>query len=261
MPDQDTKLEQRVKTLEYELKILKNEIQKTLLEIQEQILVHYYPTLRAEDSTPGEELRQNYENIQQRKSALAAESGALPPASKMPAAPPVAAAAEPAPAIAKPVSLDELRRGGGTTRAATPAPVAPSPAMSAAPAQPGAATQPGVAAQPAQPTLLSPQELNPVTPEQQATVMALSSWVTDTAQKIGGERTARLIEVCNQKRVVGPQYGDLLKRLSVFINTMPAPESVPVNEFLNALVKLDEALGRQPDVDRALALIEEMKLG
>jgi len=42
---QDRRLEQRVKTLEYEMKILKNQIQRTLLDIQEQILIHYYPTL------------------------------------------------------------------------------------------------------------------------------------------------------------------------------------------------------------------------
>jgi hypothetical protein len=38
-------LEDRVRELEEELKVLKNEIQTTLLDIQEQILVHYYPSL------------------------------------------------------------------------------------------------------------------------------------------------------------------------------------------------------------------------
>jgi hypothetical protein len=38
-------LEDRVKELEEELKVLKNEIQTTLLDIQEQILSHYYPSL------------------------------------------------------------------------------------------------------------------------------------------------------------------------------------------------------------------------
>ena len=38
----------RIEKLEHEFKILKNEIQNTLLEIQEQILIHYYPALRAE---------------------------------------------------------------------------------------------------------------------------------------------------------------------------------------------------------------------
>lgn len=44
------KLETRVEQLEHEVKILKNEIQHTLLEIQEQILIHYYPALRAAES-------------------------------------------------------------------------------------------------------------------------------------------------------------------------------------------------------------------
>ena len=45
-------LDARVKALEYELKILKNEIQRTLLDIQEQVLIQYYPSLRSEDITP-----------------------------------------------------------------------------------------------------------------------------------------------------------------------------------------------------------------
>ena len=42
------KLETRVETLEHELKILKNEIQETLLEIQSQVLEHYYSSLRSD---------------------------------------------------------------------------------------------------------------------------------------------------------------------------------------------------------------------
>jgi len=45
-------LEQRIKTLEYEIKILKNEIQRTLLDIHEQVLIHYYPSLRIEETQP-----------------------------------------------------------------------------------------------------------------------------------------------------------------------------------------------------------------
>lgn len=48
-------LENRVEVLEHELKILKNEIEGTLLEIQNQVLIHYYPELRAEDSAPPQE--------------------------------------------------------------------------------------------------------------------------------------------------------------------------------------------------------------
>lgn len=43
------KEESRIEALEHEVKILKNEIQATLLEIREQILNHYYPELRAEE--------------------------------------------------------------------------------------------------------------------------------------------------------------------------------------------------------------------
>jgi hypothetical protein len=50
-------LEERVKTLEYEIKILKNEIQRALLDIQEQVLVHYYPDLRADDDVTPEAMK------------------------------------------------------------------------------------------------------------------------------------------------------------------------------------------------------------
>ena len=56
-------LEQRVKALEYEMKILKNEVQRTLLDIQEQVLIHYYPSLRAEEEAPTEGIRQSLESI------------------------------------------------------------------------------------------------------------------------------------------------------------------------------------------------------
>jgi hypothetical protein len=62
-------LEQRVKALEFELKILKNEIQRTLLEVQEQILIHYYPELRSEESL-SEGVLQSFEAIQDKKAQL-----------------------------------------------------------------------------------------------------------------------------------------------------------------------------------------------
>jgi len=66
-------LEQRVKTLEYEMKILKNEVQQTLLDIQEQILLHYYSSLRTEDTPPADGLRQSVEAIQKKKMELEQE--------------------------------------------------------------------------------------------------------------------------------------------------------------------------------------------
>lgn len=48
-------LEQRVKTLEQEIKILKGQIQRTLLDVQEQLLIHYHPSLRTAESDSDEE--------------------------------------------------------------------------------------------------------------------------------------------------------------------------------------------------------------
>lgn len=60
-------LEQKVKTLEYEMKILKNEIQQTLLDIQEQLLLHYYPSLRTGESSPPDGILRSIEAIQKKK--------------------------------------------------------------------------------------------------------------------------------------------------------------------------------------------------
>lgn len=74
-------LEERVKALEYEVKILKNEIQHTLLDIQEQVLVHYYPSLRAESSTPSDGMAQAVEAL--RSTRASAEPAPLPTAKKV----------------------------------------------------------------------------------------------------------------------------------------------------------------------------------
>ncbi len=47
-------LEDRVRALEDEIGILKGQVHSTLLEIQEQILMHYYPDLRAKDAAPAD---------------------------------------------------------------------------------------------------------------------------------------------------------------------------------------------------------------
>ena len=70
-------LEQRVKTLEYEMKILKNEVQRTLLDIQEQVLVHYYPALRTEESKPSEGTIQAIEALRSRPTGQPAAPAVL----------------------------------------------------------------------------------------------------------------------------------------------------------------------------------------
>jgi len=83
-------LEQRVKTLEYEMKLLKNEVQRTLLDIQEQVLVHYYPALRTEEEKPSEGTIQAIEVLRSRQKPAnpstpdAAESAQAPAAEPPP---------------------------------------------------------------------------------------------------------------------------------------------------------------------------------
>jgi len=80
-------LENRVETLEHELKILKSEIEGTLLEIQNQVLIHYYPELRAQDSATAQEMSMALPI--RTKPSKTAPSEATPP---QPPAPPTAGA-------------------------------------------------------------------------------------------------------------------------------------------------------------------------
>lgn len=77
-------LEQRVKTLEYEMKLLKNDVQRTLLDIQEQVLVHYYPALRTEEEKPSEGVIQAIEALRSRQPAPSAATSASSPSEESP---------------------------------------------------------------------------------------------------------------------------------------------------------------------------------
>ena len=81
-------LEQRVKALEYEMKMLKTEVQRTLLDIQEQVLVHYYPALRTEEEKPSEGMIQAIEALRARQTAQPAAPAALSPSETTIAPPP-----------------------------------------------------------------------------------------------------------------------------------------------------------------------------
>jgi hypothetical protein len=197
-------LEQRVKTLEYEFKILKNEIQRTLLDIEEQVLIHYYPALRAGDAVAPEGIVQAVESIRAKQVAGSASASAA--------------------LAAKKVSLDEVRAAGVT-----------------APVQ--------AAGDPANGKGMD-----------QATMVKLSEWVSSSAQMIGGDRTGKLIEMSAGSGIVPPQFIDVLKRLAS-LNKGTTPEKVAVNEVLGALLRLYELMGRASNVEEALMLIEEAKLG
>lgn len=71
-------LEQRVKVLEFEIKILKNEIQRTLQQVQEQVLAQYQPGANAPapQAKPSEPLIKKValDEIQKTQQDLAAEA-------------------------------------------------------------------------------------------------------------------------------------------------------------------------------------------
>jgi hypothetical protein len=208
-------LEQRVKTLEYEMKILKNEIQRTLLDIQEQILIHYYPALRADDTTPTDGTIQAFEAVRARQPAMAgtgAKEAAVPAAKK--------------------VSLDEALQPTGVQKVALEE----------------VRTKPGVA------TAVAPsaagQGLNP----------NLSAWVNESVATIGKMRTIRLVELYSNRGALPSETSDVLVRLAS-TSKDTAPDKVPVNKMLTMVLKLYEHLGRAADVDEALAVIEEARLG
>jgi len=210
-------LEQRVKSLEYEVKILKNEIQRTLLDIQEQILVHYYPSLRAEESGPTGGTVQSLATIRAKKQQLGGDSN-----------PSMVQEASELPGMSK-ISLEDIRAQEATTHVSEEA---------------------------------SPPPVEGAMNENQSKVMELSGWVSQTAQKIGGGRTTQLIQACTSEGVLTSDLERPLLRLAgLIITTDSVPEQVLVNDVLGAILKLNELLGRNGNVDEALSLIEAAHLG
>ena len=215
-------LEQRVKALEYEIKILKNEIQRTLLDIHEQVLVHYYPTLRLDDSEVPAPVIQAIEAARAKlpvRSSAAVEPAVTPAAPAESAAPPAVPATPedtPAPAVKK-VSLGEIRA-----------------AREAAPAAPDGTPQ--------------------------ANLIKLIEWAVNSTTKFGYARTTQLIDVLNKKGVVDRATKNALFQI-IALNKGAEPARVVVNDILDELLKFDRLVGRTADAEEALTLIEEAGLG
>lgn len=200
-------LEQRIKTLEYELKILKSEVQRTLLDIQEQILLHYYPSLRTEELTPTESINQTLASIQEKRQNLGGSSE---------------------PTEVRKVSLKDVK---------------------VAPQEPPVSPEGELFSQPEEGE------------GDQDEILKLSGWASSTVQKIGAERTARLIQACTSKGIFSPDTESPLLRLAGLVNADDVPEQVAVNDILGALIKLSKPLGREIGIEEALSIIEEANLG
>ncbi len=225
-------LEQRVKTLEYEIKILKNEIQRTLLDIHEQVLIHYYPTLRLEESQVPATV------IQAVEAARAKQPARPEPAA--PVAPPAPPAATAAPLVA-PAPLPVVP--------AEPAPLpdAPMPSVKRVTLNDIRAARTDATA--------APPSGSP-----QANLIKLVEWAVNGATKFGNDRAIQLIDVLALKGIVDRATKNALFQV-VSLNKNAGPEKIVINDLLDELLKLDKLLGRAADAEEALTLIEEAKLG
>jgi hypothetical protein len=226
----EERLEQRIKTLEYEFKILKNEIQRTLLDIQEQVLMHYYPTLRADDAGAEAEVQQSLRAVQEKKQTAAPpEPTTRVTLASAPPAPSPSVPAVEVPVVAKKVSLDDVRQARGE---------APPPAD-------GASAE--------APALIGGVE--------QATAIALSAWVNTSANKIGGERLTKLVETAAMRGSVTQDVRNVVMKLVSLGVNGASPAVVPVNDSLKVVTKLYEIVGRPASVEEAINIIDEARVG
>ena len=212
--ESDERLEQRVKTLEYEFKVLKNELQRTLLDIQEQILVHYYPALRSDSSSaPAADVMQSFGSIQEKRGAAAGAAGGESPNGELPQV--------------KKVSLEEVRKTHDD----------PTEAAEAKPA-----------------VVKGPKSAQP-------DLIALTNWVNSAVPKIGKDRATKLLEMVGQRGYLAADAKDVLVKLCAVTAGDIGTEKVATNDILSTLLKLNELLGRGTNVEEALSLIDEAKLG
>ncbi len=221
-------LEQRVKALEYEIKILKNEIQRALLDVQEQVLNNYYPSAPSGAGTP---------------------SNVAPPISR------VGLSATPAP-VAKPGSVPEVR---STPNDTTRPPLSSGGTMSNQPVVKKVTLDEIRAVQAAATALAQPAAAvqQPVEPPN---VVKLLEWIVSSVARIGGKRTIKIIDVYAKKGIITPEVRATLLQVAS-LSKDAGPEKVAVNEVLDNLLKLNALLSRPADIEEALTLIEEANLG
>ena len=221
-------LETRVETLEHELKILKNEIERTLLEIQNQVLIHYYPSLRAEDATPPKELLPLLES---------AFSEVDEPASSLAKRPPEEEGTPAPPPKTKEVSLTDIKR--------KPAPPLPT--------RDPAAVKGAVA--PANVTII-PAKVPPAAPAPVATLPwpaetiqqnlfpLLAKWVNESVEKIGKELTQNMVESAANAEQIAPEVLTLLLQFIALCEEEQPPAMVDTKILMDALLKLDKLLAQ-----------------
>jgi len=197
-------LEDRMKVLEDEMKVLKNQIQSTLLDIQEQVLIHYYPSLRAEGSSPSEDTRPSVKPLPPEKGKTVLEETPTPSSSA--------------------VLLEEIKEAESPLSAK------------------------------GQPSPPSEKEID------QATLIDLVEWVSDSVEGIGGRRTRKMVEKYAEERYLTLGVKDILLRLIPSGSEETPAKKVGIKETLDILLKLNKILGlkRETDVLMALSFIDDI---
>lgn len=215
-------LETRVETLEHEFKILKNEIERTLLEIQNQVLVHYYPTLRAEDAAPPKDLLPLLESAFTEAEEETAEPGMNRPAEEAATAPPPKT---------KEVSLTEIKQ--------KPKKISSLPTREPSSVKPEIAPAKGTA------TPVKVQESPwPEETIEQALLPPLAKWVNESVEKIGKELTQTMLESSADADAISPEIMGLLFQFITLCDEEQPPEAVTTKELMDVLLKLDKMLGQ-----------------
>lgn len=213
-------LEDRISVLEDEMKVLKNEIQSTLLDIQEQVLIHYYPSLRAEGSSPSEDIMESLQStLSERRKGEPKETSALP-RTRESSLGGIMQSLE---------SLSEEAKG-----------VPPKDALTPPEGQPPSRSRKEVRRPP---------------------FIELAEWVSDSVERIGGERTREAIEIYAKGGYLAPEVKDTLLQFISLGNEESPPEKVGIEEMLDIFLKLDKVLGYRSDVEAALPPIEEDEIG
>lgn len=218
-------LETRVETLEHELKILKNEIETTLLEIQNQVLIHYYPVLRAEETPPSKPpLRPN---------ALTSPADELP--AKREENQPVQqdAMLEPLPKTRE-ISLQEMKRK--VKLPAAPAEQASTPVRNRTP---------------------TPKEADlwPEAVIDQAVWPYVAKWVNESVDRIGKELTQNLINSSLNAEATTPGLTELLLQFVTVSEEVQPDVPVTTRDLMDVLLKLNKML------DQVAGLMETTPTG
>ena len=212
-------LEDRIGVLEDEMKILKNEIQSTLVDIQEQVLVHYYPALRAEEPSPSKEIMESLRSMPSERRRRELEETSAPPRARESSRGDIMQSLE---------SISEERKGAAKD------------ALTSAEGQPPSRSKKRVGRPP---------------------FVELAGWVSDSVERIGGERTREAIEIYAKGGYLAPEVKDTLLQFISLSDEENPPEKVKMKEILDTLLKLDKVLGYRSDSEVALPPIEEDEIG